>query len=88
MRVKIAVKTRQQPIANVPHHVAFVQLVGRPKSAVRNVSRVVLVHLALGVKIVLWDLPENETTILPNANNVKEVQQQQKTARPPATGVI
>jgi hypothetical protein len=88
LRVKIAVKIRQQPIANVPHHVAFARLVGRPKSAVRNVSRVVQVHLASGVKIVHWDLPENETTILPNANNVKEVQQQQKTARPPAAGVI
>jgi hypothetical protein len=81
-------KIRQQPIANVPHHVVFVRSVGRPKPALRNVSRVVPVHLASGVKIVLWDMPENKTTILPNANNVKEVQQQQKTARPPAAGVI
>ena len=47
------------------------QLVGRPKTAVRNVSCAVRVRLALGVKIALWDLPEQETTTMRhNASNV------------------
>ena len=49
----------------------IVPLDGRPKTAVRNVSRAVRVRLALGVKIVPWVLPEKVLTgILPNANNV------------------
>jgi hypothetical protein len=51
--------------------VLIAQLVGHLKMAVRNVSRVVRVRLAMGVKNVHWGLPEKETTImLPNANNV------------------
>ena len=51
--------------------VLIAQLVGHLKMAVRNVSRVVRVRLAMGVKNVHWGLPEKETTMmLPNANNV------------------
>jgi len=56
---------------------SIVQSVGRPKKAVRNVSRAVPVRLALGVKIVLQVLPEQETTTMRrNANNVNWVKQQ------------
>ena len=55
----------------------IVPLVGRPTTAVRNVSRAVRVHLASGVKSVHWALPEKELiVILPNANNVDWVTQQ------------
>jgi hypothetical protein len=41
----------------------LVQLVGLPKLAVQNVVRVVRVHLALGVNIARWVLPDKETTV-------------------------
>jgi hypothetical protein len=45
---------------------------------VLNASRVVRVRLATVAKIVLKALPEKETTpMLPNANNVHKVKQQQ-----------
>ena len=49
---------------------SIVQLDGRPKTAVRNVSRAVQVRLALDVNIVHRVLPEKETMTLPNATNV------------------
>ena len=50
---------------------SIAQLVGRPKTAVRNVPRVERGGLVLGVKIVHWVMPEEETTMMrPNANNV------------------
>ena len=56
---------------------SIVQLVGRPKTAVRNVSRAVPVRLASDVKIVLQVMPEQETTTMRrNANNVNWVKQQ------------
>ena len=49
----------------------IVPWVGRPKTAVQNVSLAVQVHSALGVQIVHWVLPDKGTTvILPNADNV------------------
>ena len=52
-------------------HVLIAQLVGRPKTAVRNVPHVVRVRLALGVKIAPEDMREKEPTVmLPNANIV------------------
>ena len=50
--------------------------VGRPKTAVPNVSRVVPVRLALDVQIALWVLPEQETTMMRhNVNNVNWAKQ-------------
>ena len=46
------------------------QSVGRPKTAVRNVLRAVRVRLALGVKIALWVLLEQEATTRHSASNV------------------
>ena len=52
------------------------QLVGRPKTAVPNVSRAVRVRLALGVEIALKVLPEQETTMMRhNVNNVNWAKQ-------------
>ena len=52
------------------------QLVGRPKTAVQNVTRVVRVDLAVGVKIVHRVMPEQETTMMQrNVNNVNWVKQ-------------
>ena len=54
-----------------------VQVVGRRKTAVRNVPRAAQGRLALGVQIVLKVLPEQETTMMrPNVNNVNWVKQQ------------
>jgi hypothetical protein len=54
-----------------------VQLVGRPKTAVQNVSRVARVRLARGVKIAPRVMPEAVTTrMLHNANNACWVKQQ------------
>ena len=42
-----------------------------------NVPRVVRVHLALGVKLARWVMPEKETTMMQrNVNNVNWVKQQ------------
>jgi len=40
LRVKIALKTRRQPIANVPHHVTHVVQVGRHQTEVCHVRNV------------------------------------------------
>jgi hypothetical protein len=51
--------------------VLIAQLVGHLTMAVRNVSRVVRVRLAMGVNIALLGMLEQEPTVmLPNANNV------------------
>ena len=56
---------------------SIAQLDGRPKTAVLNVPRVVRVHLALGVKLARWVMPEKETTLMQrNVNNVNWVKQQ------------
>ena len=67
----------------------IVQLDGCPKTAVRNVSRAVRVCLALGVKIALWVLPEQETTPMRhNVNNVHWVKQRREKVPLNATLVI
>jgi hypothetical protein len=67
----------------------IVQLVGRPKTAVQNVPRVVRVRLALGVKNVPRVLPEQDTLMMRrNANNVNWVKQRRLKVPLNATLVI
>jgi len=54
MRVKIAPKTRQPPIANVPHPVMLAQQVGTRSQAALNAKRVALEHMVMGVSPVNW----------------------------------
>jgi len=55
---------------------SIVPSVGRRTTAVPNVPRAVRVDLAVGVKIVHWVMPEQETTIMQrNVNNVRWVKQ-------------
>ena len=67
---------------------SIVQLVGRRRTAVRNVSRVVRVRLAKAVKIAQLDLLDQEKTTQPNANNATEVLQPQHRAPPSAAAVM
>ena len=70
LRAMIVVSTQKQPKKDRPIAM-IVTRVRCPRKEVPNVSRVVRVRLAMGVKNVHWGLPEKETTImLPNANNV------------------
>ena len=66
---------------------SIAQPVGRPKTAVPNVSRVVRVRLAKAVKIAQLDLLDQEKTTQPNANNATEVLQPQHRAPPSAAAV-
>jgi hypothetical protein len=66
---------------------SIAQWVGLPKTAVRNVSRVVRVRLAKAVKIAQLDLLDQEKTTQPNANNATEVLQPQHRAPPSAAAV-
>ena len=64
---------------------SIVPLVGLRTLAVRNVSRAVRGCLALGVKIVLWVLPDKGTTTMRrNANNVLWVKQHRQKVPPNA----
>ena len=67
---------------------SIVQRVGRPTTAVRNVSRVVRVRLAKAVKIAQLDLLDQEKTTQPNAKNANEVLQPQHRAPPSAVAVM
>jgi hypothetical protein len=67
---------------------SIAQWVGLPKTAVRNVSRVVRVRLAKAVKIAQLDLLDQEKTTQPNANNATEVLQPQHRAPPSAAAAI
>ena len=58
---------------------SIAQSVGRPKTAVQNVSLAVRVHSALGVKIVQWVLQDKGTTMMRlNVDNVNWVKQQRQ----------
>ena len=70
-RASLAKKTPIPRTKTEPPNALIVQRVGRPMTAVQNVSLAVRVHSALSVKIVHWVLPDKGTTmILPNADNV------------------
>ena len=79
------VSIRHTLVTNEETAVASIaQPVGRPKTAVPNVSRVVRVRLAKAVKIAQLDLLDQEKTTQPNANNATEVLQPQHQAPPSA----
>ena len=67
---------------------SIAQWVGLPKTAVRNVSRVVRVRLAKAVKIAQLDLLDQEKTTQHNANNATPVLQPQHRAPPSAAAVM
>ena len=76
-RLVINVQRTQQvkvPIQPPANHVTLEKI---PSPAVLNVPRVVRVHLALGVKLARWVMPEKETTLMQrNVNNVNWAKQQ------------
>jgi hypothetical protein len=69
-------KTRTTAEKKEIRRALVVQQVGLRRKAVPNVPRAVRVDLAVGVKIVHWVMPEQETTIMQrNVNNVRWVKQ-------------
>jgi hypothetical protein len=67
---------------------SIVQWVGRPKTAVQNVSPVPRARSAKAVKIAHWGLLDQEKTIQPNANNATPVVQPRHRAPPFALAAI